>query len=121
MAAREAPDRRAERVRELLDQREVLARAQAAAAGHHDRGLGQLRPLAALGHDLAGHLRGLGRVAEIGSCTGSSSAGPAAGLRRDGVRPDRDDRRAGPDLGLDRDRTAEDRLLADQAFATARR
>ena len=83
MAARDAPTARAEQVGQLLDELEVVGRADAAAAGDDDRRLGQLR---------AGALRprrpGRSTLASLSASpsvtsTGSTAAVAGAGVGRD--------------------------------------
>src|SRR3954452_6397221 len=55
-------DRRAQGVRQALDDGEVLRRGDSAPTGDHDRGLGELRPRRLLLHHAVDHPGGLGRI-----------------------------------------------------------
>ena len=101
----------AELIGQRLDDAEV-ALPDATAAGHDDGGLGQVRPTALGRNDAVGDLGRLGGVADRGVHR-DDGAGAGRRLRRGGVGPDGDDRRARDHLRLHDDRAAEDVLRAD--------
>ena len=88
------PDGGTERVGQLIDQRELLGRAEAAAAGDHDRGLGELRaraPFSSLTRStILAPLAASARV-KVDALLGARARG---GLDGSGVGAHRDDRGA---------------------------
>src|SRR5690606_14490051 len=106
----------AQGVGQVLDDREVLGRADAAAAGDHDGGLGQLGAGALLLLDPLDDAGGLGGVGQ-GDRHLLLGPGAGGGLGGGGVGPHGHDRDAPGDLGLDVDAAAEDGLLGHEALA----
>ena len=112
VTARDAPDGGAEGVGQFLDDLEPVGGADAAAAGDHDRGLGQLGAFPGFLDDLLGDPGPLGRLADR-DVDGLQVGGGRGGLGGDRVGPDGDDRGAGLDRRVDDGGPAEHRLLGD--------
>ena len=103
-----------ERVGERLDDREVLGAVDAAAAGDHDRGLGQLGASGGLARGAGDDLGAGGQLAE-GDRELLDRTGRGRGLDGRGVGLHRDDRDAAADPGLGGERGGERRLRGDRA------